>query len=317
MAVHADKSLLILGCDVAKDTIVIYRSDTGELFTILNRKQSVRRFLTAFAGQHIFGICEATGGYESLLLEEFVRLGLAVHRADARKVKAYIRSLGIQGKTDALDAKALADYACERKDKLALWLPHGENQQQIQTLTLYRLDLVKLRSAERCRLKGPKSKAIASAIKRHLKHLDQQIKQIEEQISGLIAQDQCLDQTVHVMREMPGIGPIIANGLAALMPEIGTMTRRQVASLVGLAPYPCDSGKLKGRRRTKGGRREVRRLLFMAALVATRHNPMLKEFYERLKTSGKRPIVALTATMRKIIVILNAKVRDQIIKQES
>ncbi|WP_188667435.1 transposase, partial [Terasakiella brassicae] len=213
--------------------------------------------------------------------EQFVSLGMAVHRADAVKVKAFIRSLGIRGKTDAIDACALADYGAERHARLALWCPNGKVRDQLQSLVLYRLDLIKQKGAEKNRLQAPKSQPIAHIIRKHLNVLESCIQQVEQDIKALLSQDREVEQTARVMRSIPGIGPVTASGLCALMPELGQMTRRQTASLVGLAPYPRESGELKGRRYTRGGRKEVRRLLFMAAMVAVRYNSTLKEFYLR------------------------------------
>ncbi len=273
--------------------------------------------MKAFVPQQTFAICEATGGYEALLLKGLCDAQIPVHRADAVKVKNYIRSLGILGKTDTIDAHALADYAFERFERLALWQATEEERDKLQTLVLHRMDLVKLKGAENSRLKGPKSLPVKRLLIKHIQFIQRQIKQLDDQINTLIATHQTLKKSIKVITSIPGLGQVSAAGICALMPELGHMTRRQAAALAGLAPHPCESGNFRGKRRIKGGRTEVRRLLFMCALVAMRHHPTLREFYNKLILKGKRPIVALTALMRKLIVIINAKLRDEVFAKES
>lgn len=256
-------------------------------------------------------VLEATGGYETNLLLNLHKAGASVHRVQPLKSAHYIRSLRVNGKTDALDAVALARYGAERHESLAVFQPADEALQTLQDLQMRRSDLVSMRTAELQRAKHPSYAQLRASIEEVCNLLDRQIKEIEKQMAAIIEETNDLQQKYQVMRSFKGIGNTTAMCLLACMPELGRLTRREAAALAGLAPYPKDSGKTSGYRATRGGRKNVRNALFMAALSAKAYNPQLKEFYDRLVKSGKKPIVALTAVMRKMIVILNAKIRDE------
>jgi transposase len=305
-----------LGFDVGKHEITVYDDACAQIHTITNKTTHIRRFLKRFGSQSL-AVCEATGGYENLLLECLLVAGIPAHRADARKVKAFIRSFGTLAKTDAIDAQALSQYGRERHPRLALWRARQPGQVALQALAHQRVDMVKLRAAEKNRLQAPGSKVTKPHSKRLIAHLDKQIGTIDRKMAKCIAEDETLDQTAQCLQAMPGIGVISAYAICAFMPEIGSLTRRQAAALAAVAPHPKDSGSMQGYRHIRGGRPHVRQALFMAALAARRHNPELRAFYERLVKNGKKPIVAITAVMRKMIVILNAKVRDMKIAQQS
>jgi transposase len=296
-----------VGCDVGKVEIVVFDSRTGRTTKISNTGAALARFAASLDPDALV-ICEATGGYEAFLLEALVTAGRPVHRADARKVKAFIRSLGILGKSDAIDACALARYGSERHDRLARWQPRDRQRDRLLVST--RRDLVRQRVAFRNRLQAPGMAPIEPRLSRILAALDAEIAGLDTDIDTLINACEPLRQTVSVLRSIAGIGQTTAAQLAALMPELGTLGRRQAAALAGLAPHPRQSGSNDAYRRTRGGRPEIKQTLFMAALAAARHNPTLRDFYQRLKHNGKKPIVALIAVMRKIIVIANARIRD-------
>jgi transposase len=299
-----------IGCDVAKGSISIFDSLGHQTGTIDNRPQALGQ-LAAALDPSCFVICEATGGHEVHLLNAMLEAGVAVHRADARKVKAFIRSFGTLGKTDAIDAEALARYGVERHAKLARWQAPDTARTQLQALVLTRRDFVAQRVANNNRLKAPGAEIVAPHLRALLTCLDTQINAIDAEIETIIERNQPLDQAVKTLKTITGVGPRTAAALIALMPELGTLNRRQAAALAGLAPHPNQSGTKDGYRRTKGGRPEIKRVLFMAALVAAKHNPTLKTFYQKLVSAGKKPIVALTALMRKIVVISNARLRSQ------
>jgi transposase len=243
-------------------------------------------------------------------LKQWVAAGRAAHRADARKVKAFIRSLGILGKSDGIDARALAQYGRERHDRLARWQPREEQRDQLQLLVSMRRELVRQRVAHRNRLQAPGATPVEARLQRIIVTLNAEIAGIDADIRALIDTCHTLTQTVRTLTDIAGIGQTTAAQLAALMPELGSLNRKQAAALAGLAPHPKQSGATNAYRRTRGGRPEVKHTLFMAALAAARHNPTLRDFYQRLKNNGKKPIVALVAVMRKIIVIANARLRD-------
>tara|TARA_R110002012_G_scaffold318633_1_gene537412 strand:+ start:104 stop:1054 length:951 start_codon:yes stop_codon:yes gene_type:complete len=299
----------ILGCDVAKNSIVVFDSRTGRTRTIGNHPEGLAAFAASLPPDSLV-VCEATGGYEAELLMAVHAAGRAAHRADARKVKAFIRSLGTLAKTDAIDARALARYGLERQATLPRWRPAEHQRDHLQRLVLTRRDLVATRQAWLNRAQAPGADSLHPHLTRLIEACQHTIDAIEADIEALLAQCRQLAETVRTLRTIPGIGPTTAVALLALMPELGQIKRRQAAALAGLAPHPRQSGNCERYRRTGGGRPEVKRLLFMAALSARRHNPALRDFYQRLRANGKRPLVAIIAVMRKLVVIANAKIRS-------
>lgn len=296
-----------VGCDVGKDGFVSFDSASKKTMPIPNTPEALVAFVEGL-GDDVLVICEATGGYEIPLLTALVNAGKQVHRADARKVKAFIRSFGTLGKNDALDARALAKYGEERHQHLARWQPRNKDRQRLSTLVLLRQDLVESHTAWSNRKKAPT--ALVDCINPICQALAEQIKKLEAEIQLLIDSCQAIKRDVATLRTIKGIGTVTAPSLIALMPELGSLTGKQAASLAGLAPHPNQSGSRDGYRRVKGGRPEIRRLLFMAAMTAGKYDPQLKPFYQRLITQGKKPLVALTAVMRKMIVMANARLRD-------
>lgn len=330
-----------IGCDVDKQRIVIFDSQSGKTRSITNKPADLARFAASLDPDCLV-ICEATGGYEAALLMALIQAGIPAHRADARKVKAFLRSFGTLAKTDAIDARALARYGEERHDRLRpgatrvrsdadscadfetdqldlvqliaierglIWQAPDHARDQLHTLIMTRRDLVSARQAFANRIQAPGGASVKKPIAAVMACLEKQIREIEAAIEAVLNTNHDLGQAAKTIQTIPGVGPVTAANLIGLMPELGSLSRREAASLAGLAPHPRQSGQTEGYRRTKGGRPEVKRSLFMAALVAARHNPELKAFYNRLCANGKKPIVALTALMRKIIVIINAKLR--------
>jgi transposase len=298
-----------IGCDVGKAAVVVFDSLTARTHTVANTAAALSA-LMADLDDGCLVVCESTGGYEAALLAAALADGRAAHRADARKVKHFIRSRGILGKTDAIDARALAQYGRERHDELDRWQAPDIQRDRLQTFVLTRRDLVAQRLACKNRLAAPGSDPVKPRLEAVLACLSLQIETIEKDMQVLIESQPPLAQAAAALRTIAGFGPLVTAGLLGLMPELGQRDRRQIAALAGLAPHPNQSGASDGYRRTQGGRQEVKSILFMAALVATRHNKPLKAFYAKLLANHKKPIVALTAVMRKLIVIANALVRD-------
>jgi transposase len=299
----------VVGCDVGKASIVVFDSASGACRSVPNRKPDLLR-LARTLGPDCLVVCEATGGYEAKLLAAALAAGVPAHRADARKVKAFIRSFGTLGKSDAIDAQALARYGAERWASLPVWRQPDPVREELQSLVLTRIELVKLQQAQKNRLAAPHATFIAASVKAVLREIQKQIRALEARIRALVQNHPVLARDMAVLRTARGIGEITAGGLLGLMPELGTLTGAQAAALAGVAPHPYESGQRVGYRRTRGGRPDVKRLLFMAALTASRHEGPLHAFAEKLIARGKKPIVAITAVMRKLIVIANAKLRD-------
>lgn len=305
---------MFIGVDVGKFELVIYEQSQTRLFQCANQPKDIEKAFAPYQGRSVFVVCEATGGYESALLIQLLSMGIQVHKADTLKVKAFIRSFGRIGKSDAIDAKALALYGQERHHHLSLWQAPDEKRAILQALVQRRDDLVHMQTAEVNRQKAPSSAqpAIRASTQAILDALKDQIKHIDRDIQAIITQDDNLKTQSQIMTELPGIGTLTAHKLLAYLPELGTLSRKQIASLAGLAPHPNDSGTRNGYRPVRGGRPHVRKTLFMPAMAATRPKAetQFAQKYRNLVQNGKPKLVAITAIMRKIIVILNAKIRD-------
>lgn len=306
------------GIDIGKNQFHVCclneASDEGDVFIYSNDKQGHKDFLKMYQTDLSNGlvVLEATGGYETQLMVFLISHRIDVHRASPLQAKHFIRSLRLYGKTDELDAKALALYAKQRYQSLPLVKMLDENNIQLQSLISRRADLMAIRSAEQQRLKHPNysSPELKKSILKILKVVQAEMDNIEKNVESMIKECSCLSQKHEIMTGIKGVGSKTAITLLTFMPELGTMDRKQAASLAGCAPHPKDSGKQQGYRRTSGGRSCIKKALFMAAMSARTHNTQMKTFYEKLIQKGKKPMVAITAIMRKIIVIINAKIRD-------
>jgi len=298
-----------IGADVGKAEIVVQDTGGTARRTILNTPDALAAFAADLDGACLV-VCEATGGYEDALLAALLAVGCPAHRADARKVKAFIRSYGTLAKTDALDAKALALYGQERHASLPRWQAPDPARENLQTLVLTRVDFVTTRTAYRNRLAAPGSGPVHAQLEALITALSEQITALDEAITQTLHEAAALQRAKKALTSIKGIGEISAAVLLALMPELGRLDRRQAADLAGVAPHPNQSGTTERYRRTKGGRPQVKRALFLPAQTAARFNPVLKEAYQRLLKVGKPPIVAIVAIMRRLIVIANARLRD-------
>lgn len=308
MTSPAKTPVVFIGCDVGKASIVISDSRDPRTRSLRNRAEDLALF-AASLDPTCFVVCEATGGYEAALLAAMVSAGIPAHRADARKVKAFIRSWGTLGKTDAIDAHALASYGQDRHARLTRWQARDTYRDQLQALVLTRTDMVQTRVAYINRLAAPGSGYAKAYLQALLDALDAQITAIEAATKALIRDHEPLKQAVKALTKITSIGIVTASSLLALLPELGSVDRWHIASLGGLAPHPNQSGATDGYRRIKGGRPEVKKALFMAALSAARYHQTLRPFYERLIANGKKKLVALGAVMRKLLIICNAVLR--------
>lgn len=296
----------ILGCDVGKATIAVHDPACPTGWEIANDKDSLKAF-AATLDPTCLVVCEATGGYETLLLTTLLAAAVPAHRADARKVKAFIASHGGLAKTDAIDARWLARYGQERHAALSRWKAPAASRLMLQNLVRTRQNLVAARGAFRNRSQAPT--CITSVHAELVEAIDAGIARLDGEIATIMAQDAALAGELETLKTIKGFGKTNAPAVIALMPELGSLGRRQAAALAGLPPHPRQSGAKDAYRPTRGGRPALKKALFMAALVAARHNPDLRDFYKRLCKNGKKPIVAITAVMRKLIVIANARIR--------
>lgn len=301
----------VLGCDVGKDKVVIFDSITGVIAEVCNTQKALAGALAECGMEsHSLIVCEATGGFEAPLLAAAAAARIPAHRADPRKAAAFIRSLRSHGKTDAIDAEALARYGLERGDRLPRWKLPAKAQSDLAQLVRLRADLVQTHGDYTRRSKAPGKGRAKAHLKATLTALTKRIEAIEADIAKVVQSDEKLTQTVDTIQEIQGCGPKTALLLTALLPEIGQLNRQQVAALAGVAPHPRQSGKADGYRRITGGRPAIKRGLFMAAMAARQHNPKLRAFFEHLRAAGKPKLVAMMAVARKLVTIVNAKVRD-------
>lgn len=248
-------------------------------------------------------ICEPSGGYERDLLEALWAAGITVSLVNAARIRAFARAQGLLAKTDEIDASVLREFGELLRPK-ALEAPSPQRQ-RLAALVQRREQLVNILSMEEQRLAQSRDAVVRKMGESLIKELQKQVEQIEEMIETQIDDDDALKAQSERLQQVKGIGQVTASTLLAEMPELGKLSRNEAGALAGVAPYNRDSGVLRGRRTIRGGRVQVRRVLYMAALVAARFNPILKAFYQRLIAGGKPKKVALTALMRKLIVLLN------------
>jgi len=300
------KNKTFIGIDVSKAKLDIFNGSTGEYVQVENSKASIRKYIKALGfSESIYAVIDLTGGYEAQCVDEFYASGFHVIRAEGRKVKAFARALGISAKTDKLDARILAQYGEKCFDKLRLYKPHNN---QIKKLVMRLSDIKQLLQQEKNRLKAPDNMPmVIKSIKVLINVYEKEIEKLETEIENIIKQDEQLWKKYCLLTEQRGIGKKVAFILLGLLPELGYLNRRQIAALAGVAPYAKDSGTLSGYRRTGTGRPDVKKALFIAALVAIRYDEKYKVIYDNLVARAKPKMVAITAVMRKLIITLNAK----------
>ncbi|RZI47702.1 IS110 family transposase [Rickettsiales endosymbiont of Peranema trichophorum] len=308
-----------LGIDIGKFTFVVSLYGTKSTSEYENSSTGIGQFVQEYKNILPSSLCvlETTGGYELEVLYSLIAQGFKAHRADTRKVKSFIRSLGSAAKTDALDAKALAAYGQERSDKLPLFEAQSKEAVELFQLVQRRSDLKITLVAEKNRLQAPCTKLIRDGILVLIAAVKNQIDVITDKIKLIIENNPELKRKKDILKTIPGIGDIVAFELLILLPELGTLCRRKIASLGGVAPRANDSGKFSGYRRTGPGRCGVKPILFIAAMAARNSKTHFKEFYEKLVNKGKKKMVALTALMRKILVIANARLREEMCFEKS
>ena len=264
------------------------------------------------AAQAALVVIEATGGYERGLVLALQGAGVPVARVNPRQARDFAKSMGVLAKTDQVDARVLRSFAevlARHRDRHKYLTPMlDERRQALAELMSRRRQLVDMRVAEGNRLEHAGKLAVRS-IKSVLKTLDRQIENIDREVDDHM--DCHFKDQRHLLDSVKGVGPVTILTLTAALPELGHLTRREIGKLVGVAPLANDSGRRQGKRMIWGGRAEVRAVLYMAATVAMRHNPVIRAFYERLIAAGKPKKVAIVACMRKLLTILNAMLRDQ------
>jgi transposase len=252
-------------------------------------------------------VMEATGGYEELLVGLLHQHDIAVAVVNPRRVRAFAAGIGKDAKTDAIDAQVIAFYG--QVVKPAAQIAKSVDEQKLQALVERRRQLLDLINQENNRRQQTADREVQEYIQQSLETLKKQVKTIDERLTKCVHADTANARKVEILESVKGIGAVTVSTILAELPELGELNRGQIAKLVGVAPLNNDSGQASGQRRTFGGRAYVRRVLYMATLVATRFNSRIKDFYQRLLSEGKLKKVALTAAMRKLLTILNTLVK--------
>ncbi len=309
MSEITNRPIRVIGCDVGKDFVVVHDTESDKFFEIVNTPVELRRFLAGYAGPTLV-VCEPTGGHEVALLEAAFLAGFEAHRADGRKAKAFLRSFHSYAKTDKIDAHGLSRYGIERRDELRLWTPPPPELERLCELVRLREVYVQQASDHARRLTAPNLGLAKRYLKRMADYTRREIEKLQHDIDVIVGDHRYLAGRVEVIRGVKGFGAVIAATFVALLPELGHVSRREIAALAGVAPHPDASGRADRRRHVRGGRKEIKRLLFLAAMSASRHDPDMKAFHDRLIGAGKTPMVALVAVARKMVTIINARIRD-------
>jgi transposase len=298
-----------VGVDVASDHVDVCVRPGGEIrrFESTSDYEDLVEYLKPQGPTLV--VLEATGGYEAPVAAALATAGLAVAVVNPRQVRDFARATGRLAKTDRLDAEAIAHFA-EAVRPAVRPLP-DEQTRELMALVARRRQLVEMLVAERNRLAKSTSAGTKKDIDKHIQWLRKRIESHDQDIGRSVRQSPLWREKDDLLQSVPGIGPVTSSTLLATLPELGTLDRRKLAALVGVAPLNRDSGKLHGKRITWGGRANVRAILYMAATSAVQHNPRLKVMYSRLVTAGKAKKLALVACMRKLLTIANAVLRDQ------
>lgn len=300
---------ICVGVDVSSEHLDAAFGPQGPVQRFGNTRAGIRKLLGRLRGLAVeVVLMEATGGYEFALAEALCGASLPVAVVNPRQVRDYARAMGVLAKTDAVDAKVIARFAAAGRHQL--WKAPDPAARELAELAARRLQLVAQRTAENNRRKLVRSRRVRSDIGRAIGGLKRRIKRLDREIAGLIAASPYLRARAGLIASVPGAGPQLVAVLSAYLPELGQVGNKQACALVGVAPLNRDSGKYSGKRFVWGGRARVRSALYMAALSASKHNPRISAFYERLLAAGKPKKVALVACMRKLLTILNAMLRN-------
>ncbi len=304
------ESAVYVGIDVSKDRLDVHVRPSGEHFVVASDDKMLSRLAERLRGlEPRLIVLEATGGLQVKAAGLLAAAGLPVAVVNPRQVRDFAKSSGRLAKTDRLDAAAIAHFAEAIKPEPRP-LP-DEAQRGLAALVERRRELVALRVAERNRRSQIQSSWVRKDIEASLADLAVRIEAVDAEIESHVKASPIWRSQENLLKTVPGVGDVVARSLIAELPELGTLSRRKIAALVGLAPYANDSGQFSGKRSIRGGRMAIRTVLYMAAVTASRCNPAIAAMYKRLRAAGKKPKVALTACMRKLLVMLNAIARDQ------
>ena len=300
---------LYVGIDVAKAHLDVAEGSTGAIWRVANDEVGIAEALRRMEVlTPALVVLEATGGYEAPVAAALGAAGLPVAVVNPRQVRDFAKSTGKLAKTDTLDARVLALFG-ERMRPAARPLPDAQAR-ELSALLTRRRQVVVMLTAEKNRLSRALPR-VRPGVAAHIAWLERQVAELNGDLGRTLRESPLWRENEDLLRSAPGVGPVLTLTLVAELPELGSLDRRQIAALVGIAPFNRDSGTLRGKRTVWGGRAPVRAALYMATLVAARFNPVIRAFYQRLLAAGKPKKVALTACMRKLLTILNAMIKHR------
>ena len=302
---------LFVGIDVSKAMLDIAVAPTGEAWSVSNSTEGMQQLVSKLGEiKPTLIVLEATGGLERRAIAALAGASLPVVAVNPRQVRDFAKATGQLAKTDAIDAAVLALFADRIRPQVRPL--RDEETQELEALVVRRRQVVDMITAEKNRLAAaPPSKRVRTTIGKTIKWLQKQLEEIDSDLDNAVKGSPIWCEKDDLLRSVPGVGKVLSRTMLSLVPELGTLGKKQLAALVGVAPLNWDSGQQRGRRTVWGGRAHVRAVLYMAALAAARFNPVIRAFHARLIAAGKLPKVALVACMRKLLTILNAIVRDR------
>lgn len=301
---------ITVGIDVSKDRLDVHLRPTSEAFAVSRDGVGLATLCERLkARAPALVALEATGGYETVVAAALAGAGLPVVVVNPGQVRSFARALGKRAKTDPIDAAVIAHFAEATAPEVRPLA--DEATQMLADLVARRRQIVEMAGSERQRLRRMTLPRVRHSIERLIRALEKELADLDRDIDDAVRGSPAWREAEDLLSSVPGVGPVVSRSLIAELPELGTLDRKKIAALAGLAPFTRQSGAWKGRSFIGGGRTAVRTVLFIAALVATRHNPVLKAFYRHLLQAGKPKMLALLAVARRLLVILNAIIRDK------
>lgn len=299
---------VFVGIDISKDRLDVFIRPQETSFSEAYTDKGVALLVERIVKVHPeMVLLEATGGYENQIVAALAHARLPVVLINPRQVRDFAKATGRLAKTDRIDAQVLAHFAEAVRPQVRLL--GDQDQRQLAALMSRHSQLIEMIVMEKNRLHTT-TRMVKGRIEAHLSWLRTELENVDRELDDFIRQNPTLQRKVEIVTSVPGVGPVLSKALIAHLPELGVINRKEIAALVGVAPFNSDSGTYKGKRIVWGGRKQIRSILYMGALVGTRHNPTIRSFYQRLLAAGKEQKVALTACMRKLLTILNAMVRS-------
>ena len=305
-----NQSMIFVGVDVSKSTLDVYRPDTNQIVKIENSEVAIVEFVADLrkTKQNVFVVMEGNGGYEDLLVKQLASQQIDSAVINPRRIRDFAKGIGLDAKTDAIDAKVISKYAEVVKPQPMA--AKSDHELKHGALVTRRSQILELINQENNRLKQAWDSDAKEGIRQVLEMLKNQLKDVDSKLSKMLMVDTKNQRVIEILGSVKGVGPVMISTLLSELPELGKLNRGEVAKLVGVAPINRDSGKKTGKRFIGGGRGQVRRVLYMSTIVAIRHNPAIKVFYAHLRSKGKEAKVAIVACMRKFITLLNLLIKS-------